>query len=503
MSDGKPEITPDEVRGIRRDLGLSQAEASELFGGGPRAFAKYEAGTVKPAASLIKLLRLLHSNPAMIVSLQGRRSQPMPASATTRPFEVSGDHVAVLTERTMPLLLRRLLHAEAQANGLPCDGIHVADNIAAPDGGEDGRISWEGGLERTQFLPSQLCQFQLKAGSIGPVRAGKDVLTKAGAVKAMVHSALEADGHYLMLCGHRYTKKAGQEREMAIREAVRGTGMTIRDDQVCFWDADQIAVWANRHPAVAIWLKEHTQAGAVGAFRSWVHWAGRAEHEDSPWVDDGRLPSLQAQLLEAVTKPKGVMRVVGLSGIGKSRLVIEALSSGDERASYLTDIVLYADESEVGDTAINSVVQGWVDTGERAIVVVDRCPPESHDTLAKMVSRSSSRLSLITIDNEIPSGTLDKATIKIDLAPDSVIEKVYQPSFSRPAVGRPTSPCSLLKRLSRLSNSHCAGMDRVQASRSFDGRASRGQFRAGTPAARTKVGDRLCDVAGSIWIRRN
>ena len=424
MSEDKPEITPDEVRGIRRDLGLSQAEAGELFGGGPRAFGKYEAGTVKPAASLIKLLRLLHSNPAMIVSLEGRRSQPMPVPVTTRPFEVSGDHIAVLTERAMPLLLRRLLYAEAQANGLSCDGIHVADNIAVADGGEDGRITWENGPERTQFLPSRLCQFQLKAGSIGPAGAGKDVLTKSGAVKDMVHSALEENGQYAMLCSHRYTKKAVQERERAIREAVRGAGMTIRDDQVCFWDADQIAVWANRHPAVAIWLKEHTQAGAVGVFRSWVHWAGRAEHEDSPWVDDKRLPSLQARLLEVVAKPKGVVRVVGLSGIGKSRLVVEALSAGDESPNYLTDIVLYADESEVGDTAINNVVQGWADTGERAIVVVDRCSPESHETLAKMASRSSSRLSLVTIDNETPSGTPDKATVKIDPAPDSVVEKV-------------------------------------------------------------------------------
>ena len=278
--------------------------------------------------------------------------------------------------------------------------------------------------ERTQFLPSRFCQFQLKAGSIGRVGAGKDVLTKAGAVKDMVHSALEADGHYVMFCGHRYTKKAAQERETAIREAVRGVGMTIRDDQVLFWDADQIAVWANRHPAVAIWLKEHTQPGAVGVFRSWVHWAGRAEHEDSPWVDDERVRTMGAQLLEVVTRPNGVLRLVGLSGIGKSRLVIEALCSADERASYLTDIVLYADESEVGGTAINSVVQSWADTGERAIVVVDRCPPESHETLARIVSRSTSRLSLVTIDNEISSGTLDKTTVKMDQAADSVIEAV-------------------------------------------------------------------------------
>ena len=424
MPENRPQITPEEIRSIRRDLGLSQAEASELFGGGPRAFAKYEAGTVKPSASLIKLLRLLHSNPAMIVSLQGRKSQPMPASASASPFEVTGEHIAVLTERTMPLLLRRLLLAEAQANELPCEGIHVTDNITVPDGGEDGRISWEGGTDSTQFLPSRLCQFQLKAGSITPAKAGQDVLTRGKAVKDMVQSALESGGHYIMLCASRYANKAVQHREAAIRNALTNAGMNVHDEQIRFLDADQIAAWVNHHPPVATWVKEHTQPGTVGPFRSWVHWDGRAEHDRSPWVKDERLSKLCAELIKVVTAPRGILRVVGLSGIGKSRLVIEALCRAEDRGRDLTHMVLYADDSESDSTAINSAVQTWADTGTRAIVVVDRCPPESHDTLTDIVSRSSSRLTLVTIDNEIPSGIPDKTTFKMDQAPDSVIESV-------------------------------------------------------------------------------
>ena len=68
---------------------------------------------------------------------------------------------------------------------------------------------------------------------------------------------------------------------------------------------------------------------------------------------------MPVQLLEVVTKPKGVLRLVGLSGIGKSRLVMEALCSADEGAGYLTNIVLYADESEVGGAAISRDVQSW------------------------------------------------------------------------------------------------------------------------------------------------
>lgn len=418
------EMLPEQIRAIREQLGLSQAEAGELLGGGPRAFTKYERGTVKPSASIIKLLRLYEADPALAATLQGRKSRPMPGAFGSRPFEVSGDHIVALTEQAFSPLLRRLLHAEAQAHDIPADGVHVASNTNARDGGEDGRMVWEGGPDRTPFLPSRSNQFQLKAGKISVVKAGRDVLTKAGAVKTMVRPFVEAGGHYQMLCAQRYVQEAVEERRKSILKALRHAGMTVRDDQVLFRDADQIADWANCHPAVAIWVKEQTQPGTIGPFRSWLHSAGRSEHERSSWVEDDRLPELSGHLHERVAKPHGIARVVGLSGIGKTRLVLQALGHGEEGDSSLRHIVLYADASESDAASVNSVVQAWSDMGTRAIIVVDRCPPQDHDVLAGMVLRSSSRLSLVTIDNEIPSGTLDKATFQLGEAPPSVIEGI-------------------------------------------------------------------------------
>ena len=359
----------------------------------------------------------------------------MTITAEPLPFEVGPEHIAVLTPRMFSLLLLRLLNAEAQANGLPGDGIHVASTITTPDGGEDGRITWEGGPERTAFLPSRLCQFQLKAGKISPAVAGRDVLKSTGAVKEMVCSVLEDGGHYIMLCAHAYVQKQIGARESRIREAFHTAGLTIDDKQVQFRDAGQIANWVNHHPPVAIWVKEQTQPGTIGPFRSWRHWAGRAEHEGSPWVKDRRLIKLQAWLLERVMKRRQFGRVVGLTGVGKSRLVLEALGSAAEENGFLRDIVLYANKSEVNSIAINSVVQALADTGIRAILVVDSCIPETHEVLVRMVSRSSSRLSLITIDDEVPAGTLDKKFIfPVDEAPTSVVEAI----INRVAPGLPS-----------------------------------------------------------------
>ena len=50
-------ISGDDVRAIRKRLGLTQVEAGELIGGGQRASTKYEAGTVKPSTGVARLRR--------------------------------------------------------------------------------------------------------------------------------------------------------------------------------------------------------------------------------------------------------------------------------------------------------------------------------------------------------------------------------------------------------------------------------------------------------------
>lgn len=419
----EPAIEPAEIRAIRKHLGLSQAEAGELLGGGPRAFTKYEAGTVTPAAAVVTLLRLLESNPALIDQLRPPKSSPMaPSLAPPSPFQTSGEHVERFNQQLLPELLRRLLHAEALAHGLPADGIHVAGNVTAPDGGEDGRIEWQGGPDRTWNLPSRLTQFQLKAGPITPVQAGKELL-HGGRVKPMVGAVLADGGHYRILCAHPYTKKAIESRVQRVRKAVRDGGCDVQDSQITFWDADQTAAWVNQHPAVALWVREKTQPGTVGPFHSWTHWDGHPDHDNSPWVPDERLAPLQARLLE-LAAPRRSLRLVGLSGIGKSRLALEAL--GADGVDTLRDIVMYADASEADASAIVQTVEALADAGTRAVVVVNRCSPKTHRQLESKVSRHGSQLSLATLDDEIPTTTLDEDTTKIENAPADVVEAIIK-----------------------------------------------------------------------------
>ena len=419
-----PELTPDDIRRIRQRLGLSQVEAGELLGGGPRAFTKYESGTIKPAASVANLLRLLEANPSALKTLAGPDVVAI-ESDNAKPFEVTSDHISALSDRKLTILTRRLLTAEAKTHDLPMDGIHVAANINAPDGGEDARIEWKGGPERTPFLPARLTQFQLKATEIGPAEAGKEIVTKNGDLKPMVRSALETGGAYVVLCSRSYTRQQIKKRADAILKALSVKGLTIDGSRVQFRDASQIAQWVNSNPAVATWVLEQTQPGLAGPMRGWSHWAGRSEHDGFAFVPDSRLEPFRIELRKLIEPARGVARIVGLSGTGKSRLALEAFRPTDDEENsglLLSDLVLYSSESEAGTVNIKSVVQSLADSSVRAIVVVDQCTTETHQDLAAMVKRTSSRLSLVTIDPELPAGTLPSGTLQVDLAASEVVE---------------------------------------------------------------------------------
>jgi HTH-type transcriptional regulator / antitoxin MqsA len=77
-------LNPTEVATIRTALGLSQRKASELLGGGPRAFQKYEAGTQALSVAMSHLLRLLANDPSRLRELNGPTTAKAPREAPGR-----------------------------------------------------------------------------------------------------------------------------------------------------------------------------------------------------------------------------------------------------------------------------------------------------------------------------------------------------------------------------------------------------------------------------------
>ena len=67
-------LSPEEIRRVRKKLHLTQVQAGELIGGGPRAFQKYETGDLLPSRAISSALVLLDHDPDAIAVLSGGKS---------------------------------------------------------------------------------------------------------------------------------------------------------------------------------------------------------------------------------------------------------------------------------------------------------------------------------------------------------------------------------------------------------------------------------------------
>ncbi len=68
-------LDPEEVRRIRKKLAISQTEAGQMIGGGPRAFQKYESGDLLPSRAISSALVLLDHDPKALAVLKGRKGK--------------------------------------------------------------------------------------------------------------------------------------------------------------------------------------------------------------------------------------------------------------------------------------------------------------------------------------------------------------------------------------------------------------------------------------------
>lgn len=420
-------ISPKEIKKIRQSLGLSQTEAGELLGGGISAFAKYENGSVKPSVALVRMLRFLQARPEELTAISGQESQATKPGSS--PFDVTSEHVSALDPRDFSALIEKLLSVEAQEWDLPLDGIHVASSVTTTDGGEDARIEWRDGPERTGFLPRRFCQFQLKTGDVSPKKAGEEVLTRENKLKPMVQEALERGASYIMLCSKPYTQTLIGRRLNEIRKNLENQG--FKDPPVQFRDSGQIALWVNYHPCVAIWLLQKTRPELIDlSFGDWKHWSGRPEHCNSPWVDDPRLPDFREKLRAIVETPKGVARVIGPYGAGKSRLTLEAFApTGREKNSgvKLSELLLYAVESETNSQKIKEYARNLANSSKRVVLVVDRCLEQTRIDLVNIAKHSGSRVSLVTISSEATRDAEESEnTLVVDLAGSSLVQKIVE-----------------------------------------------------------------------------
>ena len=125
-----------------------------------------------------------------------------------------------------------------------------------------------------------------------------------------------------------------------------------------------------------------------------------SEHEDLlciPYVAAESRKQVVKSIGEKIAEPKSCFRIVGLSGLGKTRTAFQVFSENET----IRNLVIYVDANHASE--IDGLVADWVSLGLQAILIVDNCDYRLHESLVREVRRDTSKISLLSLDYNFDS----------------------------------------------------------------------------------------------------
>jgi len=321
-----------------------------------------------------------------------------------------------------------LLHLEARSSGIAERAVEVALNITVPDGGEDGRIKWRDGLPNTDYLPHRYVQFQNKATEMGPTDCANEIVNRDGSMKHMVEEALDSGAAYILFINQELNIDQKTERITKIREKLSELGkscaMTATID---IYDAARIEGWVNKYLSAIIAVLNWVGRPLAPGLKTWTDWSQHSEYQRFPFIADTQRQIALTNLRDLLIQDRKCARIIGLSGLGKTRLALEVFRDVEEHHDLSMQVV-YVDAS--ANSSILGLISDWIQCGLKGIVVVDNCDVSLHNKMVQEIQRIDSKLSLLTLDYNLERSS-KKDDIQLKQLSDEHIKQMLEPVYGK------------------------------------------------------------------------
>ena len=180
-------------------------------------------------------------------------------------------------------------------------------------------------------------------------------------------------------------------------------------------------------------------------WRSYGAWANAAEHNKAPYLVDDKLRihtgkrergnGLSAidglnRIRGILAEPRNVVRIVGLSGVGKTRLIQALFDNRVGNGALDPSLAIYTNISDDPDPQPVGLASGLIASKARAILVVDNCKPELHRRLSDTCRAHESLLSVVTVEYDLRDDDPEETDVfRLQPSSDTLIEKLVRARF--------------------------------------------------------------------------
>nr|WP_262917210.1 hypothetical protein [Shewanella sp. JNE8] len=241
----------------------------------------------------------------------------------------------------------------------------------------------------------------------------KEMVT-AGKLSPTISEHAKRGGSYIIVSlGDDCSPPMKRDRLKAMRDAV-ADDPNSDNLYLDFYDRSKLAQWVRQHPSVMLWTKRNLGQGYSGwqPYGAWsnppegtpdilISASGVTVTLPSGWGQPLSINDAIAPMRDLIRSTKKAVRITGLSGVGKTRIVQALFDETVGTDALDRTIAVYVDTGESPEPSATAMLDRLIAEGERAIMVLDNCPSELHTLLASKVSAKGTKVSLITVEYDI------------------------------------------------------------------------------------------------------
>lgn len=337
-------------------------------------------------------------------------------------FLITSSDIQSLNDEQARELVTRLCKAELLTKSIATSAVSWGGDQRAPDGGVDVRVDIKSANNISGYVPRSSTIYQVKAESFSAKKIKKEMAPK-GKLRTSITELIQQSGAYVIVS----TKDNCSDIFLTRRKVAMVESIKKHDPNnvlyLDFYDSRRIADWASNHPIILAWLRTCLNKPLEG-WRPYGTWAYHENNIEDEYLLDNKvkvfLPNRDSgigvteainKLREDLSRKQSSVRIVGLSGVGKTRLV-QALFDGriaTNNAPLEQGNVLYTDLSDSPSPQPSAMLDALILENSDCVVVIDNCGQDAHKKLTEIVKKPNSKIKLVTVEYDIrdnvPEGT--------------------------------------------------------------------------------------------------
>jgi len=336
-------------------------------------------------------------------------------------LEITPDDVALLDDTDLRTLIGLLCESELRSRGLSAAAVTWSGHQNSADGGLDVRVALAEGKIIEGFVPRPHTGLQVKKSRM-PRTEILDEMRPKGVLRPIIRDLANRSGAYIIVSAESTSETPLHNRRDAMHEAVNDLP-NAKDLALDFYDRGRIASWVRDHPGMVLWIRNKIGRSLPG-WRPYEAWAYAPDGINGEYLLDDAvrirtdtettehgLSSLAGiqRIRDRLLRPGSVVRLVGLSGVGKTRFVQALFDYRVGDSSLNPAWAFYTDVADGPDPSPANLAQNLIASRSHAIIVVDNCPPDTHRRLSEGCRVPESTVSAITVEYDIredqPEGT--------------------------------------------------------------------------------------------------